>query len=488
MEKVKSSFYNVIVPVQEENEYLLYNLVYGGLEVINWDQGVLIESIQNAGHFGLGDFKSEDAALISYLYEKGFLIDSDRYEQEEYHENYKKKQAHLYEREEASINLTIGTTIVCNMGCPYCFEFVKPNKSLNDDENLKAIIYYLSDMIKKSPVKRWKSLNITWYGGEPLINKKAISKLTPMLRSLCVTHGIVYNANIITNGILLTVENWRLLKECGVQNVQITIDGPQKKHDRSRPLKGGNKNKPNYFQILDNLTNMPDKIKVTVRINTDREVADSIDELLQDFKVYGLWPNRCDQISFHPAWLRTYEEANETDISMRFTVSEFFEFQQAFRLKQVNLYNEWAIKNGLKLGKLSWILPERQEECATWVSPYSLVVDPDGNVHKCWETIHESAEAISHVSEGYDVEKHKKFMEYDRVELNDICVSCKYLPVCEKLSCSHQAIKEGKPECTWWKTETETSLKAQYRLMKHYPELIILPNHLLNENTGHSNK
>ena len=488
MRNIKSSFYNVIAPVVEENEYLLYNLVYGGLEVLNWNQGLLVESLQNENYIDLETLSEENSSVVLYLYEKGFFIDMERDEKKEYHDHYKEKRDRLYDRDQANINLTIGTTIVCNMGCPYCFEFVKPNKSLNDDDNLKALIYYLTDMISKSPVKKWNSLNITWYGGEPLINRKAISKLTPMLRELSKAYDMNYNANIITNGILLTVDNWTLLKECGVQNVQITIDGPQKKHDKSRPLKGLNKNRPNYFQILDNLRNIPQEIKVTVRINTDREVADSIDELLQDFRVYGLWPNLYNQITFKPAWLRTYEEANEADVSMRFTVSQFFEFQQSFRLKQVNLYNKWAAENGLKQGKLNWVLPERQDECATWVSPYSLVIDPDGNIHKCWETIHESEEAISHVSQGYDLEKHRKFMEYDRVELNDICANCKYMPVCEKLSCSHQAIKDGKPDCTWWKTETEYSLQSQYRLMKHQPEIIVLPNHLTNENTGHSNK
>lgn len=487
MKNVKPSFYNVIAPVKEEQEYLIYNVLYGGLEILNYAQGVFFERLTKE-FIDNSEFSDDENGLIKYLYDKGFIVDSELDEQNEYHKRYLSKQARLYDRDEASINLTIGTTIVCNMGCPYCFEFVKPNKSLNSIDNLNAIIYYLEDMIKKSPVKKWRAINVTWYGGEPLINRKAILNLTPLLRSLCEKYEMLYNANIITNGILLTRENWQLLSDCGVQNVQITIDGPQQTHDKNRPLKGKNKEKPNYFQILENLKSIPSTLKVSVRINTDRAVADSIDQMLLDFQVYQLWPNLYRQITFNPAWLRTYEEANEADTSMRFDVNEFFQFQQEFRIKQVKIYNKFAEENGLTLGKLTWKLPELQDECATWVSPYSLVVDPDGNVHKCWETIHESSEAISHVSEGFDLEKHRKFMEYDRVKLNDICVSCKYLPVCEKLSCSHQAEKEGKPECTWWKTKTEDILVSQYMLLKHNPDLIVAPNHMSKENTGHSNK
>lgn len=488
MKDIKYSFYNVIVPVAEKSEYLIYNLISGGLEVLTWEQGAYLESVgQSSLRPGDSELSGQEE-LLSYLYDKGFFVRSDLNEREEYNKFYSKKKELLYDKDDGSINLTVGTTIMCNMGCPYCFEFVKPNKSLNDIENLRAIITYINDMVEQSPVKRWHSLNVTWYGGEPLINKNAISRLTPMLQELCAKHGMSYSANIITNGILLTSDNWELLKKCDVKNVQITIDGPQKTHDKSRPLKGRNNEKKNYFQILENLCLMPSGMHVTVRINTDREIADSIDELFQDFHVFGLWPMRSNQISFSTAWLRTYEEANESDLSARFSVGDFFDFQQSFRLNLVNRYNRWASQNQREQARLKWVLPEIQDECATWVSPYSLVVDPDGNIHKCWETIHEGKEAISHVSQGFKIESHQPYMDYDRSQLNEICSSCKYLPVCDKLSCSHQALKEGMPDCTPWKTKTEDSLKYQYLLMDSRPDLIIFPGHTSKVNTGHSNK
>ncbi|WP_298733937.1 radical SAM protein [uncultured Chitinophaga sp.] len=482
----KTSFYNVLVPVEEEQEYLLYNLVSGGLEVLPWEEGKFIGEITGPSPVDFKDYPQHWETL-QYLYEKGFLVEEHTDEKKLYHQQYAGKQHLLYDRESASINLTIGTTILCNMGCAYCFEFVKPNKSLKDEKNFEGIMTYLEDMIRKSPVKRWEAINITWYGGEPLINKGALAKLSPLLWELSRKYSMDYNASIITNGILLTKENWLLLKEHHVQNVQVTIDGPREKHDKSRPLKG-KKGGRNYELIMENLTYIPDGMQATIRINTDREVAESIDVLFSDFKNYGLWPQRYNAVTFSPAWLRTYEEANETDTSARLNVEEFYDFLQMFRKKRVKLFNEWAEQNSVGKARLKWMLPEIQEECATWVSPYSLVMDPEGNIHKCWETIHESKQAISHVSQGFDLETHRKFMEYDRCELNSICANCKYMPVCDKLSCSHQAIKEGKPPCTFWKTKTEESLKDQYLLMKREPDTIVLPKHLMAANTGHSNK
>lgn len=487
MKKLKNSFYNVLVPVSETNEYLIYNLVSGGLERLDWEEGTFLESLQLKGS-SVQLFEGDPNQFnLESLRSKGFLVDEKLDEKGCYEDFYHRKKEILYDKEEASINLTVGTTIVCNMGCPYCFEFVKPNKSLTDEENLRAIIYYLQDMILKSPVKIWKSLNVTWYGGEPLINKNAIAKLTPMLKKLCQENNMAYSANIITNGILLTAANWSLLVDNDVSNVQITIDGPQQTHEKSRPLKG-KKDKKNYFQILENLSEMPKNIKASIRINTDKEIAACIDDLLRDFDIFGLWPMKYDQITFKTAWLRTYEEAAEENIENRFEVDDFFDFQENFRWKLLTRYNHWAEKQNLPKAKLRWNLPEIQDECATWVSPYSLVVDADGNIHKCWETIHDDKEAISHVSQGYKLDLHRPYMKYDRTELNAECASCKFLPVCDKLSCSHQAIKDGKPECTSWKTKTGESLKQQYLLTVQHPDLISFPKHHSLENTGHSNK
>ncbi len=487
MKTYKTSFYNVLSPVEEEQEYLLYNIVSGGLEVLPWEEGKFLTYLQPEDAFTFADYPAQMNTL-QYLLERGFLVDASLDEKKAYHDHYRKRQANLYDRESASINLTVGTTIICNMGCPYCFEFVKPNKSLKAEENFVGILTYLRDMIAKSPVQRWTSLNVTWYGGEPLINRKAIPRLTPMLLELCAEYNISYNASIITNGLMLTDENWRLLVDNQVSLAQVTLDGPQHIHDVSRPLKGKKPGAKNYELILENLSRMPEGVNAAIRLNVDRNVANHIDELFADFKTYGLWPQRYKSVSFAPAWMRTYEEANEADTSSRLTNDQFFDVMQGFKRKRLAIYNEWAAETNRPAAKLRWTLPELQEECATWVSPYSLVVDPEGNIHKCWETIHDSLEAISHVNQGFDLEKHRQFMAYDRCDLNPICYNCKFMPVCDKLSCSHQAIKDGKPPCTYWKNRTVDFLRDQYVQMLRDPDSIVMPQHTQAINTGHSAK
>jgi len=487
MKQLKASRYNEWIPIPELSEFLLYNTVSGGIEIFNEESGRLFSRIAGGESFLETDYP-EQADIIRYLFERDFIVDADIDEQQRLSKKYEDKKQVLYERESSAIGLTIGTTITCNMGCPYCFEFIKPNKTLKEEDLMVQIAAYIQDMIDKAPVGRWTSMKVTWYGGEPLINSKAIEKLTPMLLQICSRYDIHYSSNIITNGLLLTKEIWRLLYDNKVTSVQVTIDGPMAVHEKKRPLKGSKKEK-NYWKILENLCYLPEGIEVLIRMNVDKIVAAGFDELLDDFQQIGLWPQRFRSIQFAPAWLRYYEEAQLVDKDSQYLTNEaFFDEMQRFKKIKLQRFNKWARENGVKEAKLKWVMPQLQEECATWVSPYNIVIDPEGYIHKCWETIHDSAGKIGHVSEGFEIGKFEPYMDYDRSTLNPICAQCKYLPVCDKISCSHEALKSGKPPCSYWKERTTSILKEQYVTWKNDPGSIMLPENMTKGNSGHSNK
>lgn len=485
MQHLKSNFYNVLVSVEEENEWLLYNTLNGGMEILSGFQGEFLSSlIENSMTVTMEEVMQ--SSFLTYLHEREYLTDISEPERDKFISNYKAKKEHIYDKNIADIGLTIGTTITCNMGCPYCFEFDKPNKSLRNEENINAIVYYIKDMIATSPVKKWRRCLVVWYGGEPLINAGAIERLTPKLLQLCEENGIEYRATIITNGLLLNEKMWERLKENKVNQLQITIDGAEEQHNQKRPLKASKGE--NYKKILSNIAMMPDGMEVTVRINVDKGVAGSWEEFFDDMYNFGIWPQRHKSVLFSPSWLRPYEEIANNTASNYLTNDEFFDALNDFRMRKLGRFNNWADSNNLPRAKLKWNLPTLQEDCSTWVSPYNVVIDPEGYVQKCWETIHDSRNHIHHVSEGYKPETFAKYAAYDKVELNNICRNCQYMPVCDKLPCAFDALKHGKPECTYWKTKLPSSLKDQYLTMKQNPEIMIPPFSTTTVNTGHSNK
>lgn len=467
MEYYKFNRYNELIPVPEDKCFLVFNIQETALDVIEESEGLLLSELASLQKFDINDVGNQE--LLEEFIAKGYVVSANISEIVEAEKRYKKAS-----KEGTAIIITITTTTICNMDCPYCFEINKPSVVLKDSTLLKNIEEYIKKMINTSE-KKYDSLQLTWYGGEPLINIKAIQELTPLLLGICQDFNLVYNANIITNGIYLTEENVRILtEECFVQSFQVTIDGPERIHNRNRPLKG--KNQENYTKIMRHLSALPMSVHLILRINMDREVADAIDELLDDLESYKIWPHRVKNILIDLRPIVAYEGANiDVNDEKYFDHRDFFAFKQSFRRKKLERYNKYQLANGGKTGQLSWELPKKENDCGTWGEEAGLVIDPRGNIHKCWETVHLKEEAVVKAEDlpnGFSFEPYDYYNSYNRYNVKTACRMCKYISVCDQIACQKQALQIAKPACTIWKFSTKDFIKEQYLTYVNTPELI----------------
>ena len=92
--------------------------------------------------------------------------------------------------------LTILTTSSCNARCPYCFEKGIKHSTLSIEKADKVIGFILNNYHNKP-------LHISWFGGEPLLEKNAICKLSEQFIRICKARCIPYTAQIVTNGFCL---------------------------------------------------------------------------------------------------------------------------------------------------------------------------------------------------------------------------------------------------------------------------------------------
>lgn len=453
----KSSFYNLFVPVTETNEYLLFNTYTGGLLTLDKKEGEMFSQIMSYEQFSLEDIPAQHRSLVGMLQEKGYIVPAGKDEKEEYTVRYQERVNRLFYSEQGTIVITLATTNACNMQCPYCFEFTKQN-NLFDDKLIDKLEKYLESVVQKSPhVKKWAGLGMTWYGGEPLLGKNVIGKLTPKLVKVAEKYNMKYSAEIITNGILLTKDTWEFLKENKVKWAQVTVDGVEKIHNKHRPLK--NKQARNYEQILENIANMPEGLSTTIRINTDKEVVANFEKFLDDLYAYGIWPQRYREINLSVAWLRTYDEANESNLSERITMAEWPYYHDLMRKMKFNYFNRWAEANGVKKGQLAFNVEKPSfEDCWSVISPFSFVIDADGYTHKCWESVHDKNTRIQHISEEYQIEKYKKQLNYSRFDGCKESRDCKYIPICGMVSCTQHRFSR----CPYSTNDYEESLLKEY--------------------------
>lgn len=110
--------------------------------------------------------------------------------------------------------ITIFATNDCNARCSYCFEHGLPREAMSPS-TADQIVAFIAGFCPD------KTLQIQWFGGEPLMAMERIRQITLGLEA----HGFALNARITTNGSLLTEDAMDFFKShYGNIAFQITID------------------------------------------------------------------------------------------------------------------------------------------------------------------------------------------------------------------------------------------------------------------------
>lgn len=138
--------------------------------------------------------------------------------------------------------------------------------------NEKTIINLVAFIKSYAPIT---GVDITWYGGEPLM---AMSKIKSILDEIGKSDITIIDQGMITNGYLLTNENQQFIIDNNITFVQITLDGDEHTHNMRRPHKTNHSG--TWATILKNIDSFLAKkhnISISIRCNVDREnVADFI--------------------------------------------------------------------------------------------------------------------------------------------------------------------------------------------------------------------
>ena len=169
--------------------------------------------------------------------------------------------------------LTVFTTTNCNARCPYCFQ--KGTKKINPTNDVEQ------DIIKLILENKDKSIDIKWFGGEPLLNVGMIDRISNQLDSL----GINYSASMISNGYLVN-QNINKFKSWKLKRIQITLDGIEDKYNSTKNYIVKNDSNP-FNTVISGIKNLLDiGISVSVRLNFDKnnynDILDCINYLKQE--------------------------------------------------------------------------------------------------------------------------------------------------------------------------------------------------------------
>ncbi|MFA8433910.1 MAG: radical SAM protein [Marinifilaceae bacterium] len=312
------------------------------------------------------------------------------------------------------LGLVIVPTIDCNFDCPYCFERGKRSGIITDQ-----VIGDLFNFIKRH--KSAEEMDITWYGGEPLL---AFEQIQNILNKLSSEVDIPLKKHtIITNGYLFNDEVIDFFKRYPLDNIQITLDGNEKRHNLLRADKSDVKGS-SYNRIIHNIKNILKRLPETelhVRVNIDKTNIGDYYQVYSEIKAFTSSKN----LIIYPGIIRLENSTNTNVKSPTIPREEVAELH--YELGQKGMIDIPTYPS-LVLGKTC---------CATKLNSY--IIGPVGEIYRCWNDVSDKSRIVGYINQEKmtNPSLFYKYMEGGSWYNDPTCRKCFFLPICN-----------GK--CTWY--------------------------------------
>lgn len=350
----------------------------------------------------------------------------------------------------------------CQLGCHYCGQ-LHTNKVMSQ-EIIDLTYHRIIEKCNQMGIDL-KTLEITWYGGEPLTGLSSLSKLSSKLINFSIDKKVSYISKIITNGLNLKYSLFeKLVLDHKITDFQITIDGLKEFHDKRRMLKNG---ADSFDIIIDNIysivhTDLYRKnALINIRCNVDKENKDSVLDFIDYLQDKDILP----YVSFYVSPIHDWGDNKATIKGV--SKQEFADFEIEVYMK---LFEYGRLKH-------TTLIPKRSKKPCMVVSETSEVFDAFGNISTCWEVPYTPYYDNSNYYSG-NLVKDKNINTsnahmrnwFDEIPTNDSwCKSCKFLPLCGG-ACPKNWY-EGTPACPSFKFNIDDRILLQ-RYVNDQTELV----------------
>lgn len=185
--------------------------------------------------------------------------------------------AERFERHKsARTRYMIFTTMECNARCFYCYEGDWKRATMSEQIARDTANYIAAHC-------DGRLVHLEWFGGEPLVNVRAIDEIASGLR----LKGVEFRSTMTSNGYLFNEALVRRAREVwNLDRVQITLDGTERVYNQRKAYV--NPQGSPYRRVLCNIGLLLDAgIQVTLRLNMDedneRDLYTLVDELAERF-------------------------------------------------------------------------------------------------------------------------------------------------------------------------------------------------------------
>lgn len=353
--------------------------------------------------------------------------------------------------------LSLAIAQKCNMGCTYCYadqgSFGGATKNMSLETAYEAIDLLLKDCPEGEKVQ------LTFLGGEPLMNRKAIVAATEYAVTKARQKNIQVNFSITTNGTLLTEADAVFFEQYGFA-VTVSLDGVGESHDAQRPMKSGRGSFDTIMKNVAPLLTLQKNMQVSARVTVTPKNL-NLPGMLDEFVRMGF-----HSIGFSPL-LRSANGQNEMG---KEDLSVLLENMIACGLnfeKNVLAGNRYPFLN--MINALQEISKGTHRPYPCGAGAGYMGVSADAELFACHRFVNEEVGKMGDLKNGIDTAVQNNWLSSRHVHKQNPCTECWARYLCGG-GCHHEVIEKGRLACDYIRSWLYYTIQANERLSRLRPD------------------
>jgi len=389
-----------------------------------------------------------EADLIDFFSKRGHLTKLSHVEEKEL---VKTMSEVLHEKAKKQPSFVLVPSLDCNYRCLYCYERVLQNSLDSDLSNVNYLkknvvlssdqvdaIYKCINELKKYHEDESNDKSITLYGGEPFnaANKELIYEIVSKGKLNGFTFSVTTNGHDLEHFL-------PLINKGGISHIQITLDGPQKIHDRKRISADGTSSFNKIISNIHSLLNLTD-LEINIRVNLDKQNIEYFDELINQLDKEGFLDYNNLFVYISPITVKLCDSKIHTLITSK-EITQFF--GDRYKSRRNICINSKFIDEIKSLNPS--LLQQKPHEiksvaCAANVCEY--IFTPDGFIYPCWETLGLDEHKIGSYNLNGNVKINKEVAErwFNRHSAKiPQCLECSFCLLCSGGCAIHALYNNG---------------------------------------------
>lgn len=268
----------------------------------------------------------------------------------------------------------------CNFRCTYCYERfdigrMKPNV-------VEAVKRFSSKRIENA-----KAFHLGWFGGEPLLAREIVLDISSHCHSECSSHNVEMHGSITTNGFLLDAEYFRSLVNFGIKEYQISVDGPEEVHNKTRVQANGAGTFKTIMGNIDSALKTDLEFQIVLRLHFLQHTLDHVYELI-DF-VNDNWRDPRLVVHFAPIQRLGSDNDQNIDVVKNASKDEILE----------------NLRSALSDRQQALVLNDPASPYVCYASKMnSIVVRADGRISKCTVALYNDKNVVGRLCDDGSLE------------------------------------------------------------------------------------